>query len=232
MHPIGSDVSQATPSLWKHVKTTRRSPMNEKKTAEMVTITTDDIFRILIRSVQSILSSAIHDTITFSPMVQNIEKTCLKPDIGCFVLFGGDFNGLVVLNFSGEAAMEIYQKYMTGMGMPQEELSGGYTADEVANSLGELMNQCIGRFRVDLEKATSIHVDQNQPKMLVIPEPVEIAISASIEKPQLRKIAFKTAIGNRFYMEVSLGQINFYSLFPFEKAGKFDVDSLMAAQGR
>ncbi|MCX5821568.1 MAG: DUF3334 family protein [Deltaproteobacteria bacterium] len=206
--------------------------MNEKKTAEMVTVTTEDIFRILIRSVQSVLSSAIHDAIAFSPMVQNIEKTCLKPNIGCFVLFGGDFNGLVVLNFSDEAAMEIYRKYMTGMGMPEEELSGSYTADEVANSLGELMNQCIGRFRVDLEKATNIHVDQNQPKMLVISEPVEIAIKASIEKPQLRKISFKTAVGNRFYMEVCLGEINFYSLFPFEKAGEFNVDDIMAAKGR
>jgi CheY-specific phosphatase CheX len=203
--------------------------MKEKKTTEMVTVTTEDIFRILIHSVQSVLSSAIHDTITFSPMVQTIEKTCLKPNIGCFVLFGGDFNGLVVLNFSDEAAMEIYRKYMTGMGMPEEDLSGSYTADEVANSLGELMNQCIGRFRVDLEKATNIHVDQNQPKMLVISEPVEIAIKASIEKPQLRKISFKTAAGKRFYMEVSLGEINFYSLFPFEKAGEFDVDDIMAA---
>jgi len=203
--------------------------MKEKKPAKMVTVTTEDIFRILIHSVQSVLSSAIHDAITFSPMVQNIEKTCLKPNIGCFVLFGGDFNGLVVLNFSDEAAMEIYRKYMTGMGMPEEELSGSYTADEVANSLGELMNQCIGRFRLDLEKATNIYVNQNQPKMLVISEPVEIAIEASIDKPQLRKISFKTAVGNRFYMEVSLGKINFYSLFPFEKAREFNVDDIMAA---
>jgi chemotaxis protein CheY-P-specific phosphatase CheC len=208
--------------------------MKEEKTAkaEIVTVTTEDIFRILIQSVQSVLSSATHDPITFSPMVQNIEKTCLKPNIGCFVLFGGDFNGLVVLNFSDEAAMEIYRKYMTCMGMPEEELSCNYTADEVANSLGELMNQCIGRFRVDLEKATNIYVHQNQPKMLVISEPVEIAIEASIDKPQLRKISFKTATGNRFYMEVALGKINFYSLFPFEKGGEVDVDGIMASEGQ
>lgn len=203
--------------------------MSDKKKADIVTVTTEDIFRILTLSVQSVLSSAIHGAITFSPMVQTIEKTCLKPDIGCFVLFSGDFTGLVILNFTDEAAMEIYRKYMTGMGMPEEELSGSYTADEVANSLGELMNQCVGRFRVDLEKATDIHIDQNQPKMLVIPEPVEISIEASIEKAQLRKISFKTASGHRFYMEVSLGGIDFYSLFPFKKAADFDVEGIMAA---
>ena len=206
--------------------------MKEKKTAETMVITTEDIFRILVNSVQSVLSSAIKDAITFSPVVQAIEKTCLKPDIGCFVLFGGDFTGLVVLNFSDESAMEIYKKYMIGMGMPEGELSGSYTADEVANSLGELMNQCIGRFRVDLEKGTNIYVSQNQPKMLVISEAVEIAIEAAIEKPQLRKISFKTANGNRFYMEVALGKINFYSLFPFEQAKEFDVDDIVAAGKR
>ena len=206
--------------------------MKEKKPAETMIVTTEDIFRILVNSVQSVLSSAIHDGITFSPVVQAIEKTCLKPDIGCFVLFGGDFTGLVVLNFSEESAMEIYRKYMIGMGMPEDELSGSYTADEVSNSLGELMNQCIGRFRVDLEKGTNIYVSQNQPKMLVISEAVEIAIEASIDKPQLRKISFKTANGNRFYMEVALGKINFYSLFPFHQAKEFDVDDIMAAAGR
>lgn len=203
--------------------------MKEKKPAENMAVTAEDIFRILAHSVQDVLSAAIHDTITFSPVVQSIEKTCLKPDIGCFVLFGGDFSGLVVLNFTDDSAMEIYRKYMAGMGMPESELSGSYTADEVANSLGELMNQCIGRFRVDLEKRTNIFVSQNQPKMLVISEAVSIAIETSIEKPQLRKISFKTANGNRFYMEVALGKINFYSLFPFERAKEFNVDDIVAA---
>jgi chemotaxis protein CheY-P-specific phosphatase CheC len=203
--------------------------MSTPRKAEIINVTTEDIFRILIRSVQSVLSSAINGAVTFSPMVQSIEKTCLKPDIGCFVLFSGDFTGLVVLNFSDEAAMEIYRKYMTGMGLPEEELSVSYTADEVANSLGELMNQCVGRFRVDLEKATDICVNQNQPKMLVISEAVVIAIEASIEKPQLRRVSFKTAGGNRFYLEVALGGINFYSLFPFEKGDDMDVDGIVAA---
>ena len=85
---------------------------------------------------------------------------------------------------------------------------------------------------MDLEKGTNIYVSQNQPKMLVISEAVEIAIEASIEKPQLRKISFKTANGNRFYMEVALGKINFYSLFPIEQAKEFDVDDIVAAGKR
>ncbi|MFA6414296.1 MAG: DUF3334 family protein [Syntrophales bacterium] len=203
--------------------------MTEKKPAEMIIVTSEDIFRILCNSVRSVLSSATNSAVTFSPMIQEVEKTCLKPDIGCFVLFGGDFTGLVVMNFTKESAMDIYRGYLISMGMPEVEIASNYTADEVSSSLGELMNQCIGRFRLDLERETSIYISQNQPKMLVITEAVYIAIDAAIEKPQLRKISFKTANSNRFYLEASVGKIKFHSLFPFKKAKEFDVDDIMAA---
>jgi chemotaxis protein CheY-P-specific phosphatase CheC len=203
--------------------------MAKKNSEEMTIVNSEDIFRILCNSVRSVLSSTTNSAITFSPMIQAVEKTCLKPDIGCFVLFGGDFTGLVVMNFSKEAAMDIYRGYLLSMGMPEEEIAVNYTADEVSSSLGELMNQCIGRFRSDLERETSIYISQNQPKMLVITEAVFIAIDAAIDKPQLRKISFKTAAGNRFYLEASMGDIKFYSLFPFKKAKEFEVDDIMAA---
>lgn len=203
--------------------------MAKKNPEEMTIVNSEDIFRILCNSVRSVLSSTTNSAVTFSPMIQAVEKTCLKPDIGCFVLFGGDFTGLVVMNFSKEAAMDIYRGYLLSMGMPEEEIAVNYTADEVSSSLGELMNQCIGRFRSDLERETSIYISQNQPKMLVITEAVFIAIDAAIDKPQLRKISFKTAAGNRFYLEASMGEIKFYSLFPFKKAKEFEVDDIMAA---
>jgi CheY-specific phosphatase CheX len=77
-------------------------------------------------------------------MVQRITKIGLKPDIGCFVLFDGGFSGLVVLNFAGNAALEIYEKYMLSMGMPKSELASSFSSDEVSNILGELMNQIVG----------------------------------------------------------------------------------------
>jgi len=202
--------------------------MIERKPAEKTIVTMDDILRILCSSVQSVLSNVTASAITFSPMAQEIEKTCLKPDIGCFVLFGGDFSGLVIVNFTKEAAMEIYSNYMIGMSMPAEELASNHTADEVADSLGELLNQCIGRFRVDLENETSIFVTHNQPKMMVVNEAVLIAIEAKIEKQLLRQFSFKTVNGNRFYLEIALGKIKFYSLFPFKKAEDQTIEEMIS----
>ena len=107
---------------------------------------TEDLLASLCTSVTRVLNLATQSKIHYSAMVQRITKIGLKPDIGCFVLFDGGFAGLVVLNFAAATAMELYERYMLQMGMPKSELAGSHTSDEVANILGELMNQIIGDF--------------------------------------------------------------------------------------
>lgn len=53
---------------------------------------TEDILRSLCNSVTKVLSIATQSQIHYSGMVQRITKTCLRPDIGCFVLFDGGFS--------------------------------------------------------------------------------------------------------------------------------------------
>ncbi len=85
------------------------------------TKTTDDVLLILWKSVQKVLSQTTKTDIQYSPTVQKITKTCLKPDIGCFVLFEGAFSGLVIINMSAGAAVEIYSNYMKQMGFKDNE---------------------------------------------------------------------------------------------------------------
>jgi CheY-specific phosphatase CheX len=87
------------------------------KTAENpVVYGIEDILTSLCNSVTRVLNKATQSEIHYSGMVQRITRTCLKPDIGCFVLFDGGFSGLVIINFSAQAAMELYSKYMLHMG--------------------------------------------------------------------------------------------------------------------
>ncbi|MBB1449070.1 DUF3334 family protein, partial [Pseudoalteromonas sp. SG41-6] len=74
-------------------------------------ISTDDILATLCHSVTGVLTSASGNGISYSAMVQKITRTCMRPDIGCFVLFDGGFTGLVITNFTSQAAMEIYGDY-------------------------------------------------------------------------------------------------------------------------
>lgn len=197
--------------------------MEEKKPR-----TTEDVLKVLCDSVNAVLSMATQTKISYSPMVQKVDKTCLKPDIGCFVLFDGGFSGLVVMNFSKEAAMEIYRAYMLSMGMPEAELASLYTSDEVGNTLGELMNQIIGNFQVQVKKEFQCSVNQNQPRMIVLNKELMVSINAPIQNPQYRKVAFETASHRPFYLEICMERFEFIELYPFEKPHAFDPEALLA----
>ena len=192
-----------------------------------VVFDTEDILMSLCNSVTKVLNVATESQISYSGMVQRIHKTCLKPDIGCFVLFDGGFTGLVILNFSSQAAMEIYQSYMTNMGMDKDELATAHTSDEVANVMGELMNQVLGDFTGKIRRELQTHITQNQPKMLVINKQVVLSVDANLDKPEARRVTFYTARNNIFYLELAIDRTEFIKLYDFEPQEAPNPDELM-----
>ncbi len=174
--------------------------------------TTDDVLLILCKAVKKILSQTTTNNIQYSPMVQKISKTCLKPDIGCFVLFDGAFSGLIIINMSSGAALELYQAYMRQMGFPEEEISTQHTSDDVANVLGELMNQIVGDFQGELEHQLSISISQTQPRMLVMNKELILSVNANIDRPQSRRVVFRTEDHKTFHLEMAMERTEFIQL--------------------
>ena len=189
------------------------------------TITTDDILIKLCHSLADVLSRATESQINYSPMVQKINKTSLKPDIGCFVLFDGGFTGLVVTNFSASAAMELYQNYMLRMGFTDSELAIHHTADDVANILGELMNQVVGDFTGKIGRELKISITQNQPKMLALHKQIILSVDTNLDRPQVRRVSFTTANNNIFYLELAMDKTEFIQIEEFELDEQDEQDS-------
>lgn len=189
---------------------------------------TEDLLISLCNSVTRVLSVATQKPIHYSGMVQRISKTCLRPDIGCFVLFDGGFSGLVIINFSKEAAMEIYQSYLLSMGMGQEDLASSYTSDEVSNVMGELMNQVVGDFTGKVRRELQTHITQNQPKMLALSKQVMLSVDANLDKPEARRVTFYTASNHIFYLELAIDHTEFIKLYDFEPQETPDPDALIA----
>jgi CheY-specific phosphatase CheX len=189
---------------------------------------TEDILTSLCNSVSQVLTAATTCPIHYSGMVQRINKTCLKPDIGCFVLFNGGFSGLVVLNFSARAAMELYESYMLHMGMPKSELAGSHTADEVSNILGELMNQIVGNFTGKVRRELQTNITQNQPKMLVLNQQVVLSIDTQLDQPESRRVTFYTGQNNIFYLEMAVDRTEFIKLHDFDVPGEPSFDEVVA----
>lgn len=189
---------------------------------------TEDLLLSLCNSVTKVLNAATNGSVTYSGMVQRIHKTCLKPDIGCFVLFDGGFSGLVILNFTAPAAMELYQSYLLSMGMAKEDLASSHTSDEVANVMGELMNQVLGDFTSKVRRELQTHITQNQPKMLVINKQVVLSVDANLDHPEARRVTFYTGRNHIFYLELAIDRTEFVKLYDFEPQEAPDPDALMA----
>ncbi|QTN26940.1 DUF3334 family protein [Rhodoferax sp. AJA081-3] len=189
---------------------------------------TEDILTSLCNSVTRVLTVATTSEIHYSGMVQRITKTCLKPDIGCFVLFDGGFSGLVVLNFSAATAMELYESYMLNMGMPKSELASAHTSDEVGNIMGELMNQIVGDFTGKVRRELQTNITQNQPKMLVLNKQVVLSVDTQLDKPESRRVTFYTGKNNIFYLELAIDRTEFIKLHDFEVAETINPDEVLA----
>lgn len=191
-------------------------------------ITTDDILLTLCRSVEKVLAAAGNPGVSNSKMVQKIQKTCLRPDLGCFVLFDGGFSGLVIINFTAPAAMEIYRRYLLSMGMPESELASFHTSDEVGNVMGELMNQIVGDFTGQVRLQLQTSINQSQPKMMAINKQVQILINTQLDQPQARRVTFNTPDHNIFYMELAMDKTEFIKLQDFEIPEQDSPDDILA----
>jgi chemotaxis protein CheY-P-specific phosphatase CheC len=200
--------------------------MNRTKEAPVV-FGTEDLLIGLCNSVTKVLTTATHSKIHYSGMVQRITKTCLKPDIGCFVLFDGGFSGLVVINFSARASMELYESYMLNMGMPKEGLASSYTSDDVNNVLGELMNQIVGDFTSKVQRVLQTHITQSQPKMLVLSKQVMLSVDTHLDNPEGRRVTFFTGSHNIFYLEMTTDRTDFIKLYDFEPGEPVNPEALI-----
>jgi CheY-specific phosphatase CheX len=202
--------------------------MTLKGQESVVVYGTEDLLTSLCNSVTRVLNVATHCEIHYSGMVQRISKTCLKPDIGCFVLFDGGFSGLVVLNFSAQTAMELYESYMINMGMPASELASAHTSDEVSNIMGELMNQIVGDFTGKVRRELQTHITQNQPKMLVLNKQVVLSVDTHLDKPESRRVTFYTGRNNIFYLELAIDRTEFIKLHDFDADEVLSPDEVIA----
>ena len=192
---------------------------------------TEDVLMSLCDSVTKVLNAATQGQVHYSGMVQRISRTCLKPDIGCFVLFDGGFSGLVILNFSGQAAMEIYESYLLSMGMSKADLARSYTSDEVSNVMGELMNQVLGDFTSKVHRELRTTITQSQPKMLVLNKQVTLSVDANLDQPEARRVTFYTGSNHIFYLELAMDRTEFIPLFEMDTQAAPSQEELLKSLG-
>lgn len=175
---------------------------NDKATIDLVS-------EIFSEAVKKTLEKGTKKTVKYSNTIQSIPKVTLRPDVGCFVLFDGDYNGLVVMNFSGDAALDLYKSYMIAMGLPEGDLAKEYTSAEVVDTIGEMTNQIVGRAVRMVENKYDLTAYFGQPKALALHS--AITLTPDLDYQDNRRIVFNMET-NHFYMELALERTEFIQM--------------------
>lgn len=181
--------------------------------------TINELSEILAETAKEVLSINTGSEIKISPTLQKINFVALRPDLGAFLEFNGDYNGLLCMNFTKEAALELYQRSMQFLGLPPEEIAQDPYAEEVINFIGEMVNQIIGNFRKKVENKYGLIARNQQPRAIPISNTIIMYIDTYLNTSQARKISLRTESGNSFYAELSLEQTEF---IPFQNIEKED----------
>ena len=166
----------------------------------------DALTTIALQAVKNVFEANTKLPIKASSTVQRVPKVSMRPDIGCFVPFTGDYNGLVVMNFSAGAAMLLYKNYMMSMGLPEDELAKEYTSVEVPDSIGEMINQIMGKITKLTEDAFGLSAYCSQPKALALNSAIILTIDTDYREN--RRLSF--SINNeKFYFELAMETAEF-----------------------
>ena len=188
-------------------------PREEEKVNGGQTETLNRFAKILGAATIDVLTSGSKIQVSFSPTIQKIPAIYMKPDIGCFVQFSGDYSGLLILNFSEEAAMSYYREYMLFMGMSEDDLTNNPKSDEVIDSIGELANQIIGRTRQMVQQEFDLAAYNNIPKAMSLVETIMLCVSnIPIEEGQCRRLSFKIDRKASFHIEFCIEPTEFISV--------------------
>jgi len=185
--------------------------------------TVDTVARVFGEAVKEVIETSTGTSISYAPTIQDVPSISLKPDLGCFVQFSGDYAGLFIMNLSGEAAVELYQKAMMFMGLPKEELADDYNSEDVVSSVGELINQVIGKARQKIEEKYGLSARNNQPKAITISSAITLSVATMLDKPHCRRLSFRTENNNPFYVEMNLEQTEFIRLRPVNGDSEVDI---------
>nr|WP_319394999.1 DUF3334 family protein [uncultured Desulfobacter sp.] len=166
----------------------------------------DSIAKLFLETTQAMLEQSTGKEINYANTIQKITRVCMMPDLTCFVQFYGDYMGLVIFNFSDEAAFEIYRHYMINMGMPEDELAASISDPEVADTIGEITNQLMGQLIKSVEEAYDLNACYGQPKALTISSAISLSINDTYTEN--RRLSFKIN-NNIFRIELAMENSEF-----------------------
>lgn len=137
-----------------------------------------------------------------SPTFQVIQSIETRHRVSSIIDFTGGINGILIINYSSEAAMDVVGNFLQGMGMAPEDCPKGL-GEEMLNILGEITNQVVGNFRKNLFKEFGLHTTSGTP-VTMIPNLMLSVMPAASQHSDATSIRAQitTPAGHPFFIEL------------------------------
>jgi CheY-specific phosphatase CheX len=163
------------------------------------------ISNIFGKAVLEVIKKFCHLEVIVGKNAQFLSTIQISEDIGAFVSFNGNYSGLMVMNFEGNAALELVDSSMRAVGMPEDEIPSHYMADDVRSSIGELVNHIIGNARAKVQEEYDLSAKSTIPAVLPIATPIGLFFKSSIsEGHACVRLVFRTPENHRFHLELTM----------------------------
>lgn len=164
-----------------------------------------EISTYFVKATQEIIETSTGLKISVSNTFQGISNVKIAGEIGSFISFKGDYNGILIMNFSGNAALEIVRANLKKMGLPDSDIPTHFTSDDVRNNIGEIVNQITGKSRRLIQQRYDLASSANIPAVVPITSPIGLLLeTAHTEKQECIRACLSTPSSNRFYIELSM----------------------------
>lgn len=163
------------------------------------------IAQLFGRTVQDIILRSCKLKVKLSKTAQFIPSLQLNEEIGAFVAFYGNYNGLMVMNFQGGAALEIVRASLLNMGMSEAEVPTHHTSEDVRNGIGEVVNHIVGMARIVVQNKYDLSADAHIPGVVSLCQPIGLTFESKLgrEDPCVR-LSFTTPAQHRFQLELTM----------------------------
>jgi CheY-specific phosphatase CheX len=163
------------------------------------------VSKLFTEAVREVTKNFCKLEIIIGKNAQFISTIQISEDLGAFVSFNGNYSGLMVMNFEGEAALELVDSSLRAMGMPDDEIPSHYMADDVRSSIGELVNHIIGNVRAKIQEEYDLSASATIPAVLPVSIPIGLFFKSAIgEGHSCVRLVFRTPGNHRFHLELSM----------------------------
>ena len=104
---------------------------------------------------------------SIAPSFYVINTAQTRHRVSSLLDFTGGINGFVIINYPEAAAVDVVSTFMQGMGMPAEDCPKS-VGEEVINTLGEVINQVLGKFRKNIQRQFGLAAESGTPITMLV----------------------------------------------------------------